>query len=417
MLPSSSSSTFTRERLKGLWRPLIPIFVIISLLTMLLVELKRNHAWSGMLPSFREILEYLESLSTENGSCLKEYVLFGLIVFFSTICGVPITPVEVTAGYVLKWRALIVAFPAKTAGSTASFLMGRYFWYDLVRSTLEGSEYYKALQILTQNSEFKFLFLSRFMYVPIWVKNYGVSVTSVSFRGFLLASASVGFLFSVIFVYVGVTTSSIVGAMSAESEVANPVTLSLLVIGIICLTVGLAWIFFEIRRKIHQLQELEVDESAARLLSSSAAQEEQDYSLNSFSLLSEVAATRQGYCDKDFYELLEERRRLRKSTRPAAYLKRPLADDTLRQIVELRDVQQKINYLQGRAHALSSSDKEELEHLLKLREDIRKKKVTSKLMDEVGDLRADQARADRSDGSRSIKTNDVHPDASSMQRN
>ncbi|KAF4714484.1 hypothetical protein FOZ62_010568, partial [Perkinsus olseni] len=210
------------------------------------------------------------------------------VVFLSTICGVPITPVDVTAGFVLKWRALLVAFPAKTAGSVASFLMGRYFWFDLVRSALDRSDYYKALQILTRNSEMKFLFLSRFMYVPIWVKNYGVSVTAVTLRGFLLASASVGFLFSVLFVYVGVTTSSIVGAMSTGSEVTNPVTLALLVVGVICLAIGLTWIFFEVRRKIRQFQELEVDDSATRLLASSL---DEDYAPASGNNSTTAAAT------------------------------------------------------------------------------------------------------------------------------
>ncbi|EER07596.1 conserved hypothetical protein [Perkinsus marinus ATCC 50983] len=163
------------------------------------------------------VIEYLQSLSSEDTSCIKEYSLIGVIVFLSTVCGIPISAVEVTGGILLK-RALLVAFPAKTMGCAVSFLMGRYFWFDFVRSALDKSDYYNALQILTEKSELKFLFLSRFMYVPIWVKNYGASVTAVSFQGFLIASTTVGFLFSVLFVYVGVTTSSILGAMSTGAE-------------------------------------------------------------------------------------------------------------------------------------------------------------------------------------------------------
>ncbi|KAF4682405.1 hypothetical protein FOZ63_016203 [Perkinsus olseni] len=112
-----------------------------------------------------------------------------------------------------------------------------------------------------------------------------------------------------------------------------------------------------------------------------------------FSLLSEVAATRRGYCDKDFYELLAERRQLKKSSQQP-YLKRPLGEGTLWQIVQLRELQERINVFQQRLHVLSEGEREELRELLEEREEIRQKKATAKLMDEVGQLRSEGGEAE-----------------------
>ncbi|KAF4661785.1 hypothetical protein FOZ61_002928 [Perkinsus olseni] len=112
-----------------------------------------------------------------------------------------------------------------------------------------------------------------------------------------------------------------------------------------------------------------------------------------FSLLSEIAAARRGYCDKDFYELLAERRQLKKSSKQP-YLKRPLGEGTLRQIVQLRELQGRINVFQQRLHVLSEGEREELRKLLEEREKIRQKKATAKLMDEVGQLRSEGGEAE-----------------------
>ncbi|KAF4688617.1 hypothetical protein FOZ63_005670, partial [Perkinsus olseni] len=140
---------------------------------------------------------------------------------------------------------------------------------------------------------------------------------------------------------------------------------------------------------IRQFQELEVDDSATRLLASSLDEDYAPASGNN----SSIAAAATWYCDKDFYELLAERRQLKKSSK-RPYLKRPLGEGTLRQIVQLRELQERINIFQQRLHVLSEGEREELERLLEEREKIRQKKATAKLMVEVGQLRSEGGEAE-----------------------
>jgi len=221
--------------------------------SIILVEIRKyNSNQVGFLPNKADLKKYFSTLTSTKHQKIQDKMLFAALMFIITISGLPTTLFEIAAGFIFKWQVLLIAYPAKTIGCFSAFLIGRYFWYDIIHSIISKYQYIHAFESMLRKNELRVTLLLRFIYGPQWIKNYGLSCLNISILNFSIATALVGFLYSLIFTFIGVTSSSIADTVNGTGHYANPLLTSLLVLGCAAAIAGFVWIIIEVRKEIRQ---------------------------------------------------------------------------------------------------------------------------------------------------------------------
>jgi len=135
---------------------------------------------------------------------------YGIIMFsiaagcLLTIPGLPGSLLVFTCGAVFPfWRALVVAAVGHHLGSCLSFLISRYFLRNKFEEMIAARPTLKAMAMAAEIEQWKVTFLSRFIVMPVQVKNMFWGVLKVEFKCFFFM-AFLGDLQSTIFgVYLG----------------------------------------------------------------------------------------------------------------------------------------------------------------------------------------------------------------------
>merc|ERR1719183_1671577 len=89
------------------------------------------------------------------------------------------------------WRGFAIIWCAMVLGAIISFGLGRYFLRQSFRDYIETSDYPKLRRMMRvaedENHSFKFTFLFRFLFMPVWIRNYAPSMVNINFFHFLLS--------------------------------------------------------------------------------------------------------------------------------------------------------------------------------------------------------------------------------------
>lgn len=199
---------------------------------------------------------------------IKRNMLVGALLFIPveiiwTVLCIPTTPIELAAGYAFGFGyGFLVDCIAKLIGAALSFFLGRYCLRKCATDDMfegEKGKLFAAIDAtLTNNKDsensyesFKLLLLIQLAYIPVSIKNYGLSFTSVSFTSFI-TSALIGETPGTLAVtWTGSTTRDLVGLMSGEKS-SSQTQIIVLILGLFCLVLCMVILGIRIKKKLDQ---------------------------------------------------------------------------------------------------------------------------------------------------------------------
>ena len=253
-------------------RLMLPLVLIIAALILFSSQLSDSH----LFPSLKDILRYFKTLSKNRNAheSIHDEELYGLMVALATVACLPVTPFEIAAGFLFKWKALLIALPGKVAGCWISFWIGRLCWGSLLKSWLSGSPIHgigprsssvflssrlesrrtstililSALQRALKRNEWKFVLLLRAMYLPQWMKNYGVSVLDIRGIVFMTCTALVSAIYSIAFTIIGIMSDDLINELKAGSVF----TVVIVAVGLMIGIFGAVWLSSMVKAELNR---------------------------------------------------------------------------------------------------------------------------------------------------------------------
>jgi uncharacterized membrane protein YdjX (TVP38/TMEM64 family) len=206
---------------------------------------------------------------------IKRNMLIGALLFIPieviwTVLCIPTTPIELAAGYTFGFGyGFLVDCIAKLIGAALSFFLGRYCLHNCAGASSdmfqgEKGKMFKAIDAaLTNNKDaantyesFKLLLLIQLAYIPVSIKNYGLSLTSVEFSYFI-SSALIGESPGTLaLTWTGSTTRDLVALMSGEEE-SSQTQVIVLILGLICLVLCMIVLGVRIKKQLDQTLNVE----------------------------------------------------------------------------------------------------------------------------------------------------------------
>jgi uncharacterized membrane protein YdjX (TVP38/TMEM64 family) len=133
-------------------------------------------------------------------------VIYGLAYALGTVLLIPGTALTGGAGllYGTVIGTLIVS-PASVVGATLSFIIARYFGRAWVEARLRKHPKFAAIDQAVSKSGFKVVLLLRLepVFIPFALLNYGLGLTSIRLRDYVLASWLGMLPATILYVYLG----------------------------------------------------------------------------------------------------------------------------------------------------------------------------------------------------------------------
>lgn len=151
-------------------------------------------------------------------------IAFMLIYIVSTVAFLPGSVLTLGAGIVFGViQGSIYVFIGATIGATLAFLVGRYLARGWISKKIAGNKKFGAIDLAVGKEGFKIVLLTRLSPIfPFNLLNYGLGVTGVSLKDYVLAS--VGMIpGTIMYVYIGSLAGSIATIGSETQPDANPI--------------------------------------------------------------------------------------------------------------------------------------------------------------------------------------------------
>jgi uncharacterized membrane protein YdjX (TVP38/TMEM64 family) len=191
------------------------------------VQAQETLANSGFNPQglLRNALQWVNELGTITLFGVRfaiAPIAFILIYMVATVAFLPGSLLTLGAGVLFGIiQGSFYVFIGATLGATLAFLVGRYLARDWVSQKIAGNQKFKAIDQAVGRSGFKIVLLTRLSPIfPFNLLNYGMGVTGVSLKDYVLAS--VGMIpGTIMYVYIGSLAGSI-ATIGGETS-ANPV--------------------------------------------------------------------------------------------------------------------------------------------------------------------------------------------------
>ncbi|OQR95846.1 ATP-binding Cassette (ABC) superfamily [Achlya hypogyna] len=218
--------------------------------------------WHYASPSFvADSVEWLRAHQLMGG------VLYTVGFTASIVLCLPATLFELIAGYVFGfWGGWAISIVAKTAGSCLAFCLGRYLLHARVLRLLDsGAPLFRALGLLLARSDMKWkiVCLARAAWMPIAIKNYGLSVLPVPFSLFFWSTLLLGTPFGGISCYLGHSATQVSSLLSGHHD-SGYLKFGLLAVGAASGLALLCLVGYQTRKYIEELADAERDDRMER---------------------------------------------------------------------------------------------------------------------------------------------------------
>jgi uncharacterized membrane protein YdjX (TVP38/TMEM64 family) len=153
-------------------------------------------------------------------------IAFILLYIVATVAFLPGSLLTLGAGVLFGIVAgSLYVFISATIGATLAFLVGRYVARDWISKKIAENQKFRAIDRAVGREGFKIVLLTRLSPIfPFNLLNYGMGVTGVALKDYVLAS--VGMIpGTVMYVYIGSLAGSIatIGGETGRETGANPV--------------------------------------------------------------------------------------------------------------------------------------------------------------------------------------------------
>ena len=151
-------------------------------------------------------------------------IAFVLIYIIATVAFLPGSILTLGAGVLFGIvRGSIFVFLGATIGATLAFLVGRYLARGWISNKIEGNQKFKAIDKAVGKEGLKIVLLTRLSPIfPFNLLNYGLGVTGVSLKDYVLGSAGM-IPGTIMYVYIGSLAGSIATIGGETQPDANPV--------------------------------------------------------------------------------------------------------------------------------------------------------------------------------------------------
>lgn len=198
------------------------------------------------------------------------YVLFlGLWVTALLPCSV----VEMVPGYLFGFKTgLICSLAGKNLGNLMSVLIGRYLLKDRLQETLiKKYPMLKAFEKAIKEEGFKIICLIRVTYLPMLIKNYGLSVLDVPVSLIFLSSLATGLPFAAGWTLLGSSAKDLGSILRGEHSLrdALPMEPTILLPVVVVFLVCFAYVASSFARKMKVMMaeataDMEAEEEKAK---------------------------------------------------------------------------------------------------------------------------------------------------------
>ncbi len=151
-------------------------------------------------------------------------IAFMLIYIVATVAFLPGSVLTLGAGVLFGVvQGSLYVFVGATIGATCAFLVGRYLARGWISKKIAGNQKFSAIDQAVGKEGFKIVALTRLSPIfPFNLLNYGLGVTGVSLKDYVLAS--VGMIpGTVMYVYIGSLAGSIATIGGETQPDANPI--------------------------------------------------------------------------------------------------------------------------------------------------------------------------------------------------
>jgi len=180
-------------------------------------------------------------------------VLLTTIFTFWIIIMLPAMLLEVFAGFVYKdqfYNAIIISFFGKLFGMLIIYVISRKF---LRNSKFAKKPLLRALNNAIKEQQTRFIILIRLSLLPLFVKNYGLSVLDVRFWNYAIISTLASFPMSLWNNYMGAKSAQILDKDNDSSS--RTESLILLIIAIVASVLLFMYLAFLTRKVMRELKE------------------------------------------------------------------------------------------------------------------------------------------------------------------
>ena len=177
-------------------------------------------------------------------------IAFMAIYIVATVAFLPGSVLTLGAGVLFGIvKGSIFVFFGATIGATLAFLVGRYLARGWISKKIEGNQKFKAIDKAVGKEGLKIVLLTRLSPIfPFNLLNYGLGVTGVSLKDYVLGSAGM-IPGTIMYVYIGSLAGSIATIGGETQPDANPVAQwAIRIIGLIA-TVAVSLYVTKIARK------------------------------------------------------------------------------------------------------------------------------------------------------------------------
>ena len=185
------------------------------------------------------------------GAGLAGAVAYGAVYVLATVLALPGSILTLGAGFV--WGVVLgtlLVSPASIIGATCAFVLGRTLLRRRIEGRVRASPRVAAIDEAVARNGFKVVLLLRLSPIlPFNVLNYGLGLTRVRLRDYVLGSALGMLPATILYVWIGslVTTAAELGARSASGN-GRGAKLALFGLGLVATAVAVALIARAARR-------------------------------------------------------------------------------------------------------------------------------------------------------------------------
>lgn len=234
----------------------IPWFMILSAAGVMILMF-----WIGPTAVFKFILSFIPA---KPGA--EHALILGLAIVISIVVPTPFWPplMIVTAMVFGFWKGFLILWCAMVLGALISFCIGRFMCMRSFRDFIEDNGYKRVRRMMfvieEEGNSLKFMFLFRFLFLPIWLRNYIPSLIEVSIVYFMLPVCVHAVWICAVFAAVGAATKDLAEVMAGDKDAKDakidPNQLAIFSVSMIAMLL-LSWLAY--REYASKLEEEEVE--------------------------------------------------------------------------------------------------------------------------------------------------------------
>lgn len=157
-----------------------------------------------------DVLRYLLNLLPEDPG-VEWKVAMVIMTTLSIVMLLPIWPPCVMAMGLLFgfWEGMCLSFAAIYSAAILSFVLGQCFLQEPVRDCVDRGKYSNVKRMMRvledEDDSLKFMILFRFLFMPMFIRNYGPSTLNIPFWKLCVAAIPHSIWISILFASLGAT--------------------------------------------------------------------------------------------------------------------------------------------------------------------------------------------------------------------